>query len=168
MSPPNENEKSPDRATILKDVESRLAGRLSYFDSYLHGLSHLREVAMLAGQIAAEGGADVEAAMVAGFMHDCARVNDGGGNRHALDSAKLARPLVKELWPHLDADKICYAIAAHADGMISDDPIVGAVWDADRLTLARLGHRVLLNLLSTESGRRIARERGIAYGHGPP
>ena len=135
MSPPNENEKRPDSAAILQEVESRLAGRLEYFDSYLHGLGHLREVAMLAGQIAAESGADAETAMVAGFLHDCARVNDGGGNPHALDSARIARTLVKELWPHLDADKICHAIAAHANGMISNDPIVGAVWDADRLTL---------------------------------
>jgi len=145
-----------DLSAMLQAIEAQLNGRLRLFDSYLHGIGHLREVALLAGRIAEQSGADIEAAMVAGFLHDCGRVNDNGGNRHAVDSAVLARPLVMELWPRLDSDKVCYAIAAHADGMTTDDPLVGAVWDADRLTLIRLGYGIRQDLLSTEAGKCLA------------
>ena len=155
---------------ILDRIEATLSGKLRYYDSELHGLSHLREVSLLAGQIAAEAGADVETAMVAGFLHDCGRMNDGGGNRHARDSAELAEPLLKECFPHLDAGRVLEAIRFHADGLPAEDPIAGAVWDADRLTLTRLGRAVREDLLSTESGKRMAREdtsrpdRGYDYG----
>jgi len=148
-----------DLQEILSRIEATLRGKLRYFDSDLHGLSHLREVAILAGQIAAESGIDVEVAMVAGFPHDCGRVNDGGGNEHAIDSARLARRLLMQLFPHLDADKICQAIASHADGLTTDDILVGALWDADRLTLVRLGRTVREDLLSTPAARRMLKKR---------
>ena len=61
---------------ILENVESRLSGRMKFYDSSLHGLSHLREMAILAGRIASEAGSDVQSAMVAGFLYDC------GAGRH--------------------------------------------------------------------------------------
>ena len=143
----------------LHDVEARLAGRLPALDSDLHGRRHLREVALLAGRIADELGENVEGALVGGLMHDCGRLNDGGGNQHALDSAALARPLLKEFFPHLDAERIIGAIARHADGEVTADPLAGALWDADRLTLVRLGHVVRPELLSTEPGRRLVGDR---------
>jgi uncharacterized protein len=144
---------------ILSRIEARLSGKLRYYDSELHGLSHLREVALLAGRIAAESGVDVETAVVMGFLHDCGRINDGGGNGHAIDSAKLAHPLLRQLFPHLDADKVCQAIAAHADGGTTDDLLVGALWDADRLALERLGRNVREDLLSTPAAKRMLKER---------
>ena len=144
---------------LLDQIEAKLSGRLRYYDSELHGLSHLREVALLAGRIAAESGVDVETAVVMGFLHDCGRTNDGGGNGHAIDSAKLARPLLKQLFPHLDADRACRAIAGHADGSTTDDLLVGSLWDADRLTLERLGRTVREDLLSTPAAKRMLRER---------
>ena len=125
-------------------------------DLWLHGLPHLREVSLLAGYIASQSGADVESAMVAGFLHDCERKDDGGGNRHAHDSARAARAILRKHFPHLDTDTICEAIRRHADGEVTDDPIAGALWDADRLTLERLGYRVRRDLLSTAVARRLA------------
>ena len=142
----------------LDSIEAVCGGGVVYHDSWLHGMAHLREVALLAGWIAREMGEDVESAMVAGFLHDCGRMDDGGGNRHAHDSERLARPILKKHFPHLDADRICDAIRRHADGEVTDDPIAGALWDADRLTLERLGYRVEEDLLSTPAGKRLARE----------
>jgi putative nucleotidyltransferase with HDIG domain len=144
---------------MLNRVEAELSGKLRYHDSELHGLSHLREVALLAGRIAAESGVDVETAVVMGFLHDCGRMNDGGGNGHAIDSAQLARPLLRQWFQHIDADRVCKAIAAHADGGTTDDLLVGALWDADRLTLERLGRTVREDLLSTPAAKRMLKER---------
>ena len=140
---------------MLQDIEVKCQGRLRYYGSDLHGLDHLREVALLAGHIAAEMGSDVEASMVAGFLHDCGRMNDGGGNQHAHDSAKLAEPILAECFLNLDAPAILEAIRLHADGLTTDDPIAGALWDADRLTLIRLGMKVRPELLSTSAARRM-------------
>ena len=143
----------------LRQIEARLAGRASAFDSFLHGHAHLREVALLAGEIAAELGEDPEAALVAGLLHDCGRMDDGGGNQHAIDSAELARGILQDEFPHLDVERICDAIARHADSQTTDDPLAGALWDADRLTLIRLGKRIDERLISTTVGVRMARER---------
>ena len=85
-------------------------------------------------------------------------MNDGGGNRHALDSACLARTILQAHFPHLDADRLCDAIRRHADGQVTDAPVAGAVWDADRLTLERLGYQIREELLSTGAGKRLALE----------
>lgn len=142
----------------LATIEATCGEDLTYYDSWLHGISHLREVALIAGWIAGEMGEDVEAAMVAGFLHDCGRVDDGGGNRHAHDSERLARPILQKHFPHLDTDRICDAIRRHADGEVTDDPIAGALWDADRLTLERLDRRIEEDRLSTSEGKRLARK----------
>jgi len=140
----------------LAGIESRFGDRLPHCDSLLHGLDHVRQVALLAGQIAEELGEDVEAAMVAGLLHDGGRLNDAPDVRHGPASAEIARPLLEEFFPHLPIGRVCYAIARHADGLVTADALVGALWDADRLTLTRCGYEVRVEFLSTEPGRRMA------------
>jgi hypothetical protein len=41
----------------------------------------------------------------------------------------------------------------HTDGHITDDPLVGACWDADRLDLPRVGIAPDPRYLSTQAGR---------------
>jgi uncharacterized protein len=143
---------------ILADIEARLDGEMPCLESDLHGRAHLRQVALLAGQIARDSGADVESAMVAGLLHDCGREDDAGGNAHALRSAEVARRVVPACFPHLDADRIALIIERHADGLTSADPLAGAVWDADRLTLPRAGIAVRQELLSTRAGKALLRD----------
>ena len=149
---------------ILSEIEAKCDGRIAYYDSHLHGIGHLREVALLAGEIAAKMGQDVEAPMVAGFLHDCGRVDDAGSRQHATDSAAIAQPIMEKCFPHLDADKIRDAIARHADGEITEDPIAGALWDADRLTLTRLDRRVREEMLSTSVAKRMLRKGKTGRG----
>jgi hypothetical protein len=49
--------------------------------------------------------------------------------------------------------RLLYACELHADGHVTDDPTVGACWDANRLDIARYGMRLLPTLLSTERAR---------------
>ena len=65
--------------------------------------------------------------------------------------------MLQELYPHLDADLICDAIARHADGRTTKEPLAGCLWDADRLTLRRLGVPVLTRFLSTDTAKDILR-----------
>lgn len=125
----------------------------------LHGFSHLRRVAILAGRLANAVGEDVESAVVMGFLHDSARKNDGNDIEHAHDSAALARELMEKFYPHLDVDRICEAIEGHADGEVTTDPLTACLWDADRLELKRIGRTVDVDLLSTGIAKRLVRRR---------
>lgn len=127
----------------------------------IHGISHLRRVAVLSGRLALSVGEDVESVVVAGFLHDSARIDEGRGSRHAHDSAKLARILLGRFYPHLDADRICDAIDCHADGEVTTDMLAACLWDADRLELKRLGITVNPDLLSTRPAKRLARLREL-------
>jgi hypothetical protein len=59
-------------------------------------------------------------------------------------------------YPRLDADRLCAGIERHADGVTTDDLLIGSVWDADRLDLNRLEIDVDISLLSTDVARRVA------------
>jgi uncharacterized protein len=45
------------------------------------------------------------------------------------------------------------ALIEHDRGLVSDDPTIGAAWDADRLDLTRLGIRPRAALLSTGAAK---------------
>jgi len=147
---------------MLQDIEAICRTKLEFMESDLHGIGHLRAVCLLAGRLAEESGADVESAMVGGFLHDCGRMDDQSGSQHAIDSAQLARLVLDECFPHLDAESICDAIARHADGEITDDPVAGAIWDADRLLLGRLGFIVQETFFSTLAAKKILKDQASA------
>ena len=74
---------------MLDEIESKLQGKVRYYKSTIHGISHLRAVSLLAGELAPPE--FKKAAMIAGFLHDIGRKNDFGGRQHAVDSdLKLA------------------------------------------------------------------------------
>ena len=135
---------------ISKLVQQVEATCLPYLDLIegVHGLEHLRRVALSAGVLAKQVGADVESCVVGGFLHDCARTGDESGTAHALHSAIQARVILDKHYPHLDAYTILFAIQFHADGKTTGDPITACIWDADRLDLQRLGRTIDKNLLS--------------------
>ena len=140
---------------LVQDGELRCEHFCTCRDLEVHGMGHLRRVSSTAGRMAAILDEDIESAVVGGFLHDCARTDDGGGTSHAHSSAQLAKDIMITCYPHLDIARLCRGIAQHADGMITDDPLIGCVWDADRLDLSRLGIEVDLDLLSTFVARRL-------------
>ncbi len=144
---------------MAKNAEDLLAPFCTCRGLGLHGISHLRRVAILSGRLAEAVGEDVESAVVMGFLHDCARRNDGNDLEHPHDSAVLARGLIERFFPHLEVDRICDAIEGHAGGEVTTDPLTACLWDADRLELKRIGRTIDLELLSTKVAKRLARKR---------
>jgi hypothetical protein len=61
-------------------------------------------------------------------------------------------------------DAVLFAIQYHPDGRVTNNPTVGAVWDADRIEIRRTGRLPDLRRFSTTEGKRLARRvlRGAA------
>jgi len=114
----------------------RALGRLHFRTSYGQNvLNHSKEVAILAGMIAAEVGADVQLAKRAALLHDIGKgiETDGEGN-HAEIGAELAKRIGEE-------PKVVNAIAAHHNDEEPGSLEAVIVQVADAISASRPGAR---------------------------
>ena len=141
--------------TFPSDILEAVLARSTSHSSSLHGLAHWERVCengvALAG---ATDGADPEVVGLFALFHDSMRVNDGRDPDHGRRGSALARELAGllplEQW---QLEQLTTACDGHTDGFVSDDPTVGACWDADRLDLPRVGIQPTARLLSTVAAR---------------
>lgn len=90
------------------------------------------------------------------LFHDAMRDNDGDDPGHGERGAALASELRREgLYdlPEDGAERLREACEGHDAGGTSEDPTIGACWDADRLNLWRVGIEPNPALLSTAAAR---------------
>ena len=127
-------------------------------DSHLHGEEHWHAVTATGLDLAAgEPDADPELVFLFGLLHDTRRQSDGRDREHGPRAAAFAVELHAAGVFALETERLellCFALERHAFGEVSDDPRVGACWDADRLHLPRVGFAVDPTLLSTGAARR--------------
>ena len=114
----------------------KLLGRLKFRTSYGQNImSHLKEVAVLAGNMAAELGADVKLAKRAAFLHDVGKaVSHEVEGTHALIGAELCKK-------YGESAPVVHAVAAHHN---EEEPRTVAailVQAADAVSAARPGAR---------------------------
>ena len=130
--------------------------------SDLHGESHWRRVAAHGLYLADENGADRLVVLLFGLFHDSMRFNDGDDPEHGGRGGFLAACLNETLIGMAEdrLDVLDAACLNHPAGQTSDDPTIGACWDADRLDLVRLGDTIDLARMSTEPARsKLLRDR---------
>jgi uncharacterized protein len=121
----------------------------------IHGPNHWRRVERNALKISAVNGANVDVVKLFAVFHDSRRVNDSVDFRHGERGAKYALSLRGILFNLSDEyfEMLRYACTMHANGQLSDDPTIGACWDADRLDLPRIGETPKARFMSTTLGR---------------
>ena len=142
---------------LLAAVRSRASG----LASSLHGELHWQRVAHSGVELAWSSGGDPLVAFCFGLVHDAMRENDGYDPGHGSRAAALARELAGHgLLPAGLLPPLVDACELHADGLVTEDPVIGACWDADRLDLWRVGKLVDPSLLSTVEARRSERIGG--------
>ncbi len=114
----------------------RTLGRLHYRTSYGQNvLSHSKEVAMIAGMIAAEVGANVEIAKRAALLHDIGKgVEANGDGNHIEVGMELARKLGEE-------PRVLNAIGAHHGDIEPESVEAVIVQIADAVSASRPGAR---------------------------
>lgn len=145
--------------------------------SPLHGEVHWKCVAMTGLYLARkqpEIRFDPNFLLVFACLHDIMRLNDSNpgdpdDSAHGARASELWRrmvvhPGVQGYDPYaLDTMEMAYALSGHVGTPVSDsdNPNVGLCWDADRLTLWRVGIRPDRQYLSTEAAKTV---ESIAFG----
>ncbi len=114
----------------------RLLGRLKYRTSYTQNvLAHSKEVAYIAGVMAAELGANIQITKRAGLLHDIGKaVNHEMEGAHAIVGAELARK-------YNETKRVIHAIEAHHHDVEPTTLEAVIISAADALSAARPGAR---------------------------
>jgi uncharacterized protein len=126
-------------------------------DSYHHGERHWRAVAHAGLQVAPSfPNCRPLVILLFALFHDAMRENEYHDPDHGLRGAELSRRIHTDGLLQLedpDGELLYEACRDHDRGLVSDDPTIGASWDADRLNLWRVGHEPDPRLLSTAAAR---------------
>ena len=126
----------------------------------LHGPDHWKRVERNGLQLANVTGADPVVVKLFALFHDSCRENEGFDPEHGERGAELALSLHGKLF-ELHEHQLEFLVAAcqgHHHGGTSDSVSIGTCWDADRLDLPRVGMAPDEAYMSTDEGRRLARE----------
>lgn len=120
----------------------------------IHGAAHWSRVKLFGETIGRACGADLEVVRHFAFLHDISRENDNGDIMHGARAAEV-------IYAHRDRfnldrqqlSLLMEAVEHHSGGETTQNPTIGACWDADRLDLARLLVEPSPALLSTAPAR---------------
>ena len=143
-----------DFISVWQEITSKFKGD----HGSIHGPAHWRRVEANGMQIASANGADEVVVRLFAVLHDSCRVDDSYELTHGQRAAEYAQRLRGNLFEVTDDQfrLLRYACQWHTHGKVSDDPTIGACWDADRLDLTRIGIMPDSKFMSTDEGRRIA------------
>ena len=152
-------------------VAGTRAGGSTLPEQGYHSLAHLLEVAHLGARLALREGVNPIPVALFGLLHDATRMDAEPESSHAKAAVALFDLMlmsdIRYLLLPRDADRVRAAIAGHASGERSQDPLVGVCWDADRARLA-WERGVAPRFFSTRAGLQLAhagpaRERGKVF-----
>ena len=131
-------------------------------DSTFHGEDHWRDVASI-GLDLAEQTRDCDPIVVVLFavLHDARRIGDDHDPLHGERAATLAHSLALGRFGFSGPQVALVesACRGHTGGGLSGDPTIGTCWDADRLTLWRVGIEPGARYMSTRAGKEAAASR---------
>lgn len=153
---------------LIESVESLSTNLVSHH----HGPQHWRCVSRLGIELARETpGADPLVALLFGLFHDAMRENEFDDPEHGPRAAKLLKALHGVGLIPLSSTqmaKVSIACITHTESPPTPDPMVGVCYDADRLTLWRVGIRPSVEYLSTRGGARRAEDGSTESLHRTP
>ena len=150
---------TPGDAFDLPAILSLVRPVATSLTSSFHGEDHWRDVASI-GLALREQTRECDPVVVVlfGVLHDAKRIGDDSDPPHGVRGADLAGALDLGRFG-LSAQQLALldkACRGHTGGGLSGDPTIGTCWDADRLTLWRVGTVPSARYMSTPAGREAA------------
>jgi uncharacterized protein len=128
----------------------------------IHGIHHWDEVHDNGVMLAQQPGVDILVVRLFAYLHDCKREDDHQDPEHGDRSADFCSSLrMKGDLDFLTSDqftKLWTACKLHHTGSVTEDPTIGACFDADRIELIRCGITPRVDLMNTPMGKRIAQK----------
>ncbi len=145
-----------DASLDLERILSLVRPSATSLVSMFHGEEHWRHVASIGLDLAARTpSCDPIVVVLFAVLHDAQRIGDDQDPPHGARGAALARSLDLGRFGFSSGQLALVEAACrdHTGGGLSDDPTIGACWDADRLTLWRVGIEPDARYMSTAAGR---------------
>jgi len=132
------------RPPKLKRLFEYAVGGFKLGSRSYHGPEHWENVERNVIAIAeATPGADMMVCRVFAILHDSQRQDEDEDKLHGTRAARFIKSLYDEgqlsVINKSQLDKLLHACVNHAKGETTDDPTIGACWDADRMDLLRVG-----------------------------
>lgn len=141
---------------------SSLDGVDSGYTESIHGIKHWEKVRENGETLSIQKGVDSLVVTLFAYLHDCKRRDDGQDAEHGQRAAKYVNKLseIGELnfLSVSQLEKLVYACENHHLADTSEDPTIGACYDADRLELVRVGINPKISLMNTPLGKYIAKK----------
>ena len=139
-------------------LENFLLGKLS-----MHGPSHWDRV-LENGLLIAKEDSNIDKLIIIlfSYIHDSKRIDEYTDAEHGERAASSIEELEKLKLiniNHKQKEILHFAVKNHNKGNKSQNPTIGACWDADRLELNRVGIFPSAEFFSTKGGLKILRER---------
>lgn len=140
------------------ELARTVTGTFALGDDSIHGPTHWRRVERNGLWLAERSGGDLLVVRLFAWFHDSCRLNEYGDPDHGRRGADYARRLRGSLFQVEDEafERLTFACTWHTAAKHSDDPTIGACWDADRLDLGRVGILPSARFMSTAAGREAA------------
>lgn len=140
-------------------LRATLRGHFQLGPDSIHGPEHWQRVERHAVWLAEQGQGEVMVARLFAVFHDVCRRSDGRDDEHGARGAALAATLrgVGFDLPDASFTRLQYACIWHTAGRLSEDPTIGACWDADRLDIWRVGYTPAEAFMSTPHARELVR-----------
>lgn len=111
--------------------------------SLWHGIDHWKAVAsqgILLAEVCELGPNGRAAGALFGLFHDSRRLNDDHDPEHGLRAARDFAHWADQTNINTELhDALVQSMILHDDGQVTQDPLIGLGWDADRSTLLRVG-----------------------------
>lgn len=124
----------------------------------IHGDRHWKRVAQFGRLIAEQEQLNERVLVLFGYFHDCQRLNDGTDPEHGPRAAQYVAVFPKELLglTSSETNQLMMACHYHTHECETDDPVIRACWDADRLDLLRIGVLPDPTRLSTNTAKKLS------------
>lgn len=141
----------------LKALEEKLFTQFALPDYSQHGPSHWNRVKQI-GLALAEHLPEADQMVITYFalFHDACRQDKAYDPEHGKRASDLVKDYQAKGYICLtqnQLEQLCFACTYHAEGETSDDPTIGACWDADRLDLSRVGGFYFEDAFSTAKAK---------------